>query len=456
MHFKRGLILLLLASLPFQLAANDEVPDFVEWQSPLPRFLNQALSADEITDIIGDGQMVIVHPPKNIMLWSKGKVSEYKNTRVATAVMVLDIPVKELQTLMSDSRLMAEIMPQVQNSKTLATQKNETMVEYLQVYDMPGPVDLKAKFIWQYKLEADGSISFLLHEGDIDAAVGQWEFAALDNKRSLLAFTYWGDLQSASFAFKILVNAMPELYPTIPAATTAMYTEIYRHYINKDTKQNRKEMSNEGLPQKPSVPVISESKLKLETLEQLSTLGTLILIHPEQLVQGKDFPQDIFYVSTFVSRQGSPEELLPLISDMSKLTESSPNWVKRADKTENDQGYTVVDLVLMVAVGPVGVKTRNEIHEIRYNEHTVLLDSKGGDLDPLTGAWEFLAMKNPALNKDHQQTLVVNTLQLDIGESAGVMLKMLRNVPMFDLITALHISLTLQENQSSWLAKSGK
>lgn len=429
--------------------AKKEV-ELVEWESPAPRFAELGLEPNNVADIIGEGQMVIVQPPKDIELWTKGEVKHYKGARFATAVTVIAAPIEEVRKAARNVEAMETFMPQIEDSSTIARDGKHSMAEWTQVFDLPGPLDLKAKFHMQNTEEPNGDMSTLLHKGDIDAAVTRWEAIKLSEDRTLVAFTYWGDLNSAGFAFKILLKSQPELIPSIPAIASSMITKQFKDHMEGAQKVSKKEMSNDGLPTDATIPMFSEGVLSQETLEGLSNFGTVLLVHPEQFVQGKKHPEDIYFVSAINILPGKVDQVRPISSNYKRIMEYF-NWVKDVDVEETDDGKEVIDMRIKVAVGPVNIKVDNALVPEWANENTMLFQNHdGGDLDPLVGAWEYLPVEAKA-NGEPDSTMVILTAANEIGDDAGFLLKMMRKLPLTDLIMSLYMGMTLLEKQDPWI-----
>ena len=212
----------------------------------------------------------------------------------------------------------------------------------------------------------------------------------------------------------------------------------------------KKDLVNEDLPlaHDLDVPIISHSIVRQNTLERIAQFGTVLLVHPTRYVQGKFHPEDLVFVSAIHVWPEKVADVRPISSDYKKIIDYF-SWVKRVDVKHNNNGQMIFDMLIKLAVGPINIKIDNQLTRNWMNENIMLFENYGGDLDPLLGAWEFL----PVIDDSHkqEQTMVVFTAANEIADSAGWLLKMMRNIPMNDLIIAMYMGMTLLEKQEPWV-----
>src|SRR5690606_34251005 len=113
---------------------------------------------------------------------------------------------------------------------------NHFMAHYTQQYNM-GPFPLKAKFEWQHSWEKNGDLSILLHQGDIDAAAGRYEFFAINEQQSLLVLTTWQDLNTAKLTYRMMIKANPDFKAAVPAVAASILLLQYRDVLAEENKK---------------------------------------------------------------------------------------------------------------------------------------------------------------------------------------------------------------------------
>jgi ribosome-associated toxin RatA of RatAB toxin-antitoxin module len=175
-----------LILISFSYAAKEVVKP-VAWKNPTPSIHDFALDIEQLVEIIGKGQLIISHKPREIELWTQGKPKNYKNVRFSSAMTLIDAPVETLRKQVLDIKNYEAFMPQIRKAKILSGTEENFIAAYTQQYYM-GPVPLKSKFEWQYNTEENGDISFLLHKGDVDAAAGRYEFIPVNEQNLPIAW----------------------------------------------------------------------------------------------------------------------------------------------------------------------------------------------------------------------------------------------------------------------------
>ncbi len=417
----------------------------VEWETPVKRFADLGLDPKLVASLAGEGQIVITLKAENIMLWTRKykRPIEYKNVRIGYAASVVNAPVEKVRATVRDiSKVM--YMPLITESKILHKQDNHTMVQYTQVIDMP-VIKLKQKFIFQHTEYENGDIAGLLHYGDVGAMVTHFEFFPLTDNKTLIVMAAWQDLETAGFAFRMFIKAEPAFKQVLVTMSTVSSVAQYRAAATEIPMASSTQCDVKSLPAKPAIPYLSTRKdLPLQALIKLSELGTVQFFHPRQILnfEGKviSMPQ-----VTAVSRINYPTgKVKPVFSDLKSFKEFHPLFRGYESVEETGKDYSIFKMGFHI--GPISLPVETPINEFWIGENIKsFYGTADGHLAPAVYGSEFINIP------EDQSSFFVVTLGSQIGDKAPFYLKLLKGVPMSDLMIVGGFTLLTADYGTVWL-----
>lgn len=405
---------------PSSIFGSDGIPQPVDWVSPLPGVEGSDFDIKEITHLIGeDGQFIYRREPARVKCWSKGEEKIFPGGVIVTSMKVIDAPLEKVRATILDYTLTDEIQSQHINVKTVSKKGNHTLYSYRQIYKM-GVITLKADFIVQQTLEKDGSISTLLHEGDLDAQVQRWEFVPLDGNRTLLVLTFWAAYDTARFAFKVLMSCMSESYLFAPVMFCSMYLEQFGDYIERETIESKTDSRN--ILSKPKIPIYTEelSASGRKLIESFVAKGTIFLrTYQRAYVEKK--PIEIPVMTVFEKLDVPVQKAATIISDISNLPDAIP-IIKSVRKKNNDGSLIRINYNM----GKFPIYLPLFIQQRYFDvEKTSLYwenDDKKGAYYPYLGAYEWDRL-DPGYTDGKASTLYIYTHALKIGPNANIFIR---------------------------------
>ncbi len=279
-----------------------QIPQPVEWENPLPKIADLKLDYKEIVNITGEnGQFCFLRDPMPMTTWTKKEgVQTFPGGYVATNMQVVHAPLEKVRKVVKDYSIIEKIQSQHSNVKFVSQKDNHTLYSFDQVYRLGSVLKLKSGFLAQMTEENDGSISVILHEGDVDVQVLRWEFIALDKDRTVVVLSFWCAYTTAKFSFKLALSfiGIPESHITASVLFSTMYLKQYADYIEKGWLAKR---ALSSIYPNPVIPKYNKelSPQSKQLLESLVTKGTVyIRTYQSAMVQGKEM-HDLMIITVF-------------------------------------------------------------------------------------------------------------------------------------------------------------
>ncbi len=440
-----SLVLALSLSIASSLSLAKKKHEIVEWTNPTPTFSELNLDTQTLSDIIGKGQLIITHAPKDISFWTQGKLKDYQDVRFSSAMIVVDAPTQEVKKVVGKIENYGEFMPQIRKAKIIEEKEHHYLTSYIQQYNM-GPFPLKSKFHWQYSHEDNGDLSFILHDGDVDGAIGRYEFIELPNDKTLLVLTTWQDLDTAKLTYRMMIKANADFKATMPAVAAAIVQLQLQNYFKSEQEDIFDESS---LPTEPKIPLLTQDPDKLNTLIRLAENGTLVIIEDKQWY--KD-PQNDMKVSSIVFASAvrtmpvAPEVAKPLVLDLRSMKEFTKE-IKKVTITDIENGKHV-QAKMKIGLGVVGLSLKFHFDMVEKDDNVRLLLNGGGDMYPMLGAYEFSGFERDG----KQHTFGVLTQGGGVSKDAPYMMKLIaKKLPQFDFIRTIFSTLPQIEKQQIWV-----
>ncbi len=440
---KKLLLSLLLVSA-FTISSNvyaKKEYNFVEWNSPVPCIADYNIDPNEMVQVLQNHIFVVIHHPVPIKLWTKqtGKVQAYPNARFVTGLALLNASKEKVLKTLTDFEELTTFMPQFEEVTTVAKSKKnnseQIMVESTQLYSAV-IIKLKSTFLYQYDLEKDGSISKLMHEGDVGAGAMRYELFPVGPDRTVLAYTVWLDTDTATSTFGMLVKAVPDFALVTPVGNAILELSQIKEKINGTVKK-----PSCKLPAKPVLPVFAEGLVSPSTLQKLTDLGTTVFVEDRQWVETEKGVEEMVFISSMAQLNGPINHVRPISSDFPRFRE----YFEHYEKVQINDDNTADWLFKLKLIGSLGLSLNWHIKSGWADENTVKFGGTHGDVYPIWGVWEWMPLEN-------DNTLLIFSSANKINDNAPWLVRFAQKyVPNFDMTSSLFIGMLTVDKQRPWV-----
>ena len=154
-----------------------------------------------------------------------------------SAAIIVPANTQQVAKTLTDFSHYVGLFPTLKSAKTIEQSGNIVQVKYKVSIPTPIPVlNFNEDVTLQHQIKPN-SIASLVIDAPIHYGVGKLEWFALDEHRTLVTLTQWGDLnQPKGFILKKILNAIPEVKLGVPSTGNAFVLEALRtRFIGKNT-----------------------------------------------------------------------------------------------------------------------------------------------------------------------------------------------------------------------------
>jgi carbon monoxide dehydrogenase subunit G len=415
----------------------------VPWQDTIPSalkpFQNNPVTLAQLAekDTVTYGQI-----GQAVTIPSKKGLLKYHNVRFQSAAIVLPIPAEQVKQTLSNYQQYVGLFPTLTKAKAVEQSGQITQMKYHIHVPIPVPIlSFKEDVVLQHHIN-DHSISTLIIDSPIQYGVGKFEWFALDNNRTLLTLTQWGDLDKPKgFLVSTILKALPEVKLGIPAGVDAFILEALKRRFSPDGQIPA--ITSHQLPNKTLNPQ------QLQAVKQLSlqSVQPVMFIHRSVKLPYSNGQEALRFVSSYSvinapvekARQtlGSPQSYKQLFRQVSKVT-TTP--------MENQKGVEAA-ITVKVGLGVIAIPFRLNLRYFNEGNNTVRYQANGGDIEYMQGRLRFETLSD-------QQTLLVMNSAGKIGDSAPFLLKLSKHLPYSEFLPTVGGAPILINKANAYLAKN--
>lgn len=440
---------ILLSSIYILAAHATTEYKIIDWQSPAPTFSELGLNPDKVASIASGGQLVIIAKPQDFTLWNarKKQPHKFKNKSVIYTATVIDAPADEVREMVWDMESQGKYLPLFNHTTNLRTEGNIRIASYEQVIKVP-ILKLASDFIVQMNKYDNGDIGMVLvDEGDVEAIFQYWEFFPLDEHRTLTVLAGFQDTDSASFMYKIILDAEPSFGRAFPVLM------LYERLVQFRDEAARR---HPEIAQKPDETIydlktvntyVSEIEgLDVQEIKKLSQLGGVQFYHKPKMLAFEDDVHEILQVSALVYVPLPQKDIQPLLNDFSSLpkyNDLTEEWLDPS-MTEEEWGH----LKIGVNIGPIHVPVHIYVITEEVTEDLMLFHSAPRSfVHPVLGHVEYMQMKDP----EDEGTVVEVTIGGVVGPDASFIFKLVRYVPFYNTLIASIYAMLTADSAGDWV-----
>lgn len=445
------LLVLMFALTAPSYAAKDKYRQ-IDWELPAPRFAEFGVSAEKVAQIAGGGQFVIVAKPADFEFWNarSSQLKSFQDKRVIYVATVIDAPADEVREMVWNFDNHEDISPLLKKTKVIQKYNdNSVVVSYEQIIKVP-IIKLASDFVMQMDKKENGDIGMVLvDKGDVESSYQYFEFFPVGKNRTLAVLSGWQDTDSASFTYKLILEAEPAIGKVFP--TLWLYERIVQF-------QNEAAKRYPEIAQKPDDKVydirsvnayISERQgVDMLELKKLTQLGSIQFYQKSRRVDYQGTEADIIQVTAIQHIPLPKETIRPVLNSFHSLAaynELTSEWID-PENTGADESWG--DLRIGVNIGPIFIPveiypTLEEISDTRMIYYT----ADHSYMYPLFGHIEHVDLAELG----DEGTIVTVTIGGAMGDEASFVFKMARYLPFHDVLICATYTMLTSDSMKGWV-----
>jgi hypothetical protein len=442
---------------PSALAAAKVQPWMLaDWENPAPHLADTGFKARDIAVAIGPRLVILPHAPRDIALPGADGPRRFVRARFLSAVARVDLPAATLRRRLQDFSGYKNLFPLMPESEVVALDGRNQVARYRVEVPLPALADFIVDFRVKERLEEDGSISFMLIDGKAESLIamlggmtdeladqpvaGRWEFLPLNDKQSLVVFTYWDRIELKSFFARKLMEAYPELKVAGPYMIAMLGAEpIRRAFVA------RLPSAVDGRPQG-----MQQLQRLRGLLERASANGHVAVLEPEPAPAKSGQPAALRYAGVATRIAAPLADTRRLATTYERLPEAIKEMKEVVVEARGQQSALDLDLRFAVLI----IRFSLDLDMLNTWETPQRLDFRrtAGGLAQLHGASEWHAL--PASG----DTLMLTSAAYEIGEEAPLVLRLAHRLsarlPHIDQAGSLVAQLVIMERLKPWMERN--
>lgn len=350
------------------------------------------------------------------------KSNSQPNASFTSAALIVPTNVQQVSKTLTDFNHYVGLFPTLKSAKILEQSGNTVKMKYRVSIPTPIPVlNFNEDVTLQHQIKSN-SISSLVIDSPIPYGLGKFEWFALDDHRTLITLTQWGDLnQPKGFIFKKILNAIPEVKLGIPSSTNAFILESLR---TRFIKQNIVALNSGQIPS----PQFNAAQLtKITQLSQTSQQPVSFLHAPTSIMytHGREAMR---FTTTYQFYKQTPQQLQKWLTPLA-YKDLFPRQIKKVVTTPIQNQGQDADIQVNVGLGVINIPFAFKLHFNYPNATENNFYANGGDLRFIKGEMGFTEL--------NQGTLFKMTTSMKIDEKAPFLLRAMRSLPYHDVLPAV-------------------
>lgn len=427
-----------------------------DWDNPTPHLADTGLKPREVALAIGRRMVILPHPERDIVLPGHKGPRRFSRARFVSAVARVDLPASTLRRRLQDFSGYRNLFPMMPESEVLAMEGPNQLARFRIEVPLPALATFSVDFRVKQRLEQDGSLSFMLVDGRAESLVamlggmtdeladqpvaGRWEFLPLNDRQSLVVFTYWDRVELKSFFARKVMEAYPELKMAGPYLMAMMAAEpIRRLFIS--ALPTATDGRPQGMEQLQSLRAL---------VEKHSSWGHVAIIEPDLAPAKAGQPPALRYVAVGTRIVAPPAATRQLATSYARLPEAIRE-IK--DIRVQDRGQQVdLGLDINVAILIIRFSLDLDVRNTWISPQRLEFQRQAGELAQLRGASEWHPLP------DSGDTLMLLSAAHEVGDDAPLVLRMahklVTQLPHIDQAGSLVAQLIIMERMKLWVEKN--
>lgn len=424
------------------------------WQNPSPYFADLGVQPAALSQAIAGRMITAAHAPRNIALPGEKGVRHFQNARFVSSIARVDLPAATLRRRLQDFTDYRAIFPLLTQSEIVVLNDRDVVSRYRLEIPLPAMVTFAIDVRIKNRLEEDGSISVMLLDGKAESllavlggatdelasqpVVGRWEFVPINDRQSLIVFTYWDQVKLKSFFARKVAEEYPELDVVRPYILTAGAVEaIHRQFVTPLLK-----------PQEQDPPGLHTFSKLAKLLERWSQQGPVVLLEPEQVALNKT-QSPLRYSTVIKNIQAPAAQSRKFSTQYARLVEPHKELKKMTVKPRDNGADLGLDV--RVALMLIRFSIAVDLATVWESPERLGFHRTAGELARLRAAAEW----HPVA--DDKQTMMLVSIAHELGDEAPLVLRMAhrmtQHVPYADTLGMLIVQMVALERMKPWLEK---
>lgn len=339
-----------------------------------------------------------------------------------SAAIIVPANTQQVAKTLTDFSHYVGLFPTLKSAKTIEQSGNIVQVKYKVSIPTPIPVlNFNEDVTLQHQIKPN-SIASLVIDAPIPYGVGKLEWFALDEHRTLVTLTQWGDLnQPKGFILKKILNAIPEVKLGVPSTGNAFVLEALR---TRFIGQNTAPLDGRQMPS----PQLNATQLtKIAQLSQTSQQPVSFLHAPTSIMytHGREAMR---FSTTYQFYKQTPQQLQKWLTPLA-YKDLFPRQIKKVVTTPIQNQGQDADIQVNVGLGVINIPFAFKLHFNYPNASENNFYANGGDLRFIKGQMGFTELNQGALLK--------MTTSMKIDEKAPFLLRAMRSLPYHDVLPAV-------------------
>ena len=339
-----------------------------------------------------------------------------------SAAIIVPANTQQVAKTLTDFSHYVGLFPTLKSAKTIEQSGNIVQVKYKVSIPTPIPVlNFNEDVTLQHQIKPN-SIASLVIDSPIPYGLGKFEWFALDDHRTLITITQWGDLnQPKGFIFKKILNAIPEVKLGIPSSTNAFILESLR---TRFIKQNIVALNSGQIPS----PQLNEAQLaKIAQLSQNAQQPVSFLHAPTSIMytHGREAMR---FTTTYQFYQQPTQQLNKWLNPLA-YQELFPRQIKKIITSPIQNQGQDADIQVNVGLGVINIPFAFKLHFNYPNTVENNFYANGGDLRLIKGKMVATELNHGSLFK------ITSSMKID--EKAPFLLRAMRSLPYHDVLPAV-------------------
>ncbi|MBV1873836.1 MAG: hypothetical protein KUG80_03590 [Gammaproteobacteria bacterium] len=420
-----------------QVCAANSPKNNKAWHNPTPTLASLGIETDQLVNILNGGQFLLIHNEKQISYKKKQELNNY-NARFVTCATLINAPFDEVKQTLRNFNQYQHFIPNVKKLHVRQLSSKIKVADYIMAPKIP-LASAKLHYIMEYTLDDSGGIHWRALDGDLNAALGRWELFPINDSQTMAVLTTWAQLQNLGMVLGKIMSAQPDLRTMAPAMQASLQVRGTRDYI--ETKFGT------AIPTKvvtQNSPAPSIAARHSESLNNLSTRGTLLFVHPVEKVKNKQGFLQRQYISAGKKIHHSAQSIIPLSSNFNNY----PLFFHQYDhvKMKPHKDGMETDWHIKVGLGIFSISLDYTLDYHWQSPSSLSFQLTTGDIEEIKGRWEWLSTVN-------DETLLFYTTTLSVGNDAPFILRLASDIPNYQTYSGIFMSTSMVEKQSTWLSK---
>ena len=399
--------------------------NLIEWQDNIPSSLKPFQNnKSELANLTKDHIIIYAHPTTTTYIPTLKKKPN-PQVQFTSSAIVLPVNAEVVEKILSQNENYVGLFPTLKSAKVLMKDQNINQTQYKISIPTPIPaLNFNETVIIQHQINKN-SISSLIVDAPIPYGVGKFEWFELDQNKTLVTLTQWGDLnQPKGFLFNQILKAIPEAKLGIPSGTHAFILESLRKKLSPSSVTTLKagQVANDSLTQ-----------VQINKIMQLSRVSDypVSFIHSPNYVAYQHGPEQLHFVSTY-QYYAQPIQNYQKWIQPNLYTKLFPRQLKKVDIKELPSKEQLAHFKVSLGLGVINIPFNFQMKFSYPQANQSDFYAQGGDVRFIRGKMQF---------KAHQEgTLFKMTTAAKIDSKAPFLIRAVRSLPYHDLLPTVGIN----------------